>query len=260
MLNIGVLHTDGDVDVDLAVAARRHPGISVQSLSLDQDPPKNVDGFIVNAPVTNRTDLVKRFSGVAPVLTESPIASDVDRVISVNPLRYALHTRRLLEEVRRNETLLETIFIAYRFRRASAPLVHVLDFVQALQPGEIEHVVSLQRDNPSVVLANLRYSSGTLVSLELGNHLPAEYSSGEELVIECFSNDRAYHCTPGIQSVASLGARTKHADWQPDVADGIVAAFAEWLNGGSRPPGSGRDDLVALQLAERITYSASTRP
>jgi hypothetical protein len=247
---------DGGVGIGLGAAARRHPGISVQSLSGDQEPPKDVDAFIVDAPVAKRTEVVERFSSVAPILTESPIAADVDRVVSVNPLRYALHTRRLIEEVRHNEALLETIFIAYRFRRASAPLVHVLDFVQALQPGDIAHVAALQRDNPSLVLANLRYSSGTLVSLELGNHLPAEFPSDEELVVECFSNERAYHCTPSNQSISSLGGRTTHVDWQPEVADGIVAAFAEWLNGGSRPPGSGGDDLVALGLAERITNAA----
>ena len=134
--------------------------------------------------------------------------------------------------------------------------MHALDFVQALQPGEIEHVGSLQRDNPSLMLASLRYRSGTLVSLELGSHLPAEFPSDEELVVECFSNERAYHCTPGNQSVFLVGARSRQVDWQPDVADRIVAAFAEWLNGGPRPPGSGRYDLVALELAERITHAA----
>jgi hypothetical protein len=252
MLRIGLLQVDGDVSIGLAAAARRHPGMTVEPLVMDRDPPKNLDGLIVEAPVANRTDIVNRFSSLAPILTESPISVDVDPIVSVNPLRYALHTRRLIEEVRHNEKLLETIFIAHRSRRAFAQLVHVLDLVQALQPGEIEHVAALQRDNPSLMLASLRYASGTLVSLELGNHLPAEFPSAEELVVECFSNERAYHCTPGNQSVSSLGARTRHVDWQPDLADGVVAAFAEWLNGGSRPPGSGRDDLVALELAERI--------
>jgi hypothetical protein len=252
MLSIGLIQVDGDVNVGLCAGARRHPGISVQPLALDREPPENVDAFIVEAPVTNRTDIVNRFSSVTPILTESPVTSDIEQIVSVNPLRYALHTRRLLEEVRHHEKLLETIFIAYRFRRASAQLVHALDFVQALQPGEIEHVASLQRDNPSLMLASLRYSSGTLVSLEVGSHLPSEFPSAEELVVECFSKERAYHCSPGNQSVSSVGARTRHVEWQPDVADGIVAAFAEWLHGGSRPPGSRRDDLVALELAERI--------
>jgi hypothetical protein len=170
----------------------------------------------------------------------------------VNPLRYALHTRRLIEEVRHNQEQLETIFIAYRFRRASAQLVHALDFLLALQPGEIQHIASLQREKPSLMVASLRYSSGMLVSLEVGNHVPDDFPSAEELVVECFSNEHAYHCMPGNQSISSLSAQTRQVDWQPDVADGIVAAFAEWLNGGPRPPGSGRDDLVALELAERI--------
>jgi hypothetical protein len=256
MLNVGVIQVEGHIGIGLAAAARRHPAMSVQALPVDRDPPEGVDAFIVEAPVSSRTDIVKRFSSVAPILTESPITSEVDQVVSVNPLRYALHTRRLIEELRHNGTLLETIFIAYRFRRANAQLVHALDFVRALQPGEIEHVASLQRDNPSLILASIRYSSGTLVSLELGNHLPPEFPSAEELVVECFSNERAYHCMPGNQSVASIGERSSNVDWQPDVADSMVAAFADWLNGGARPPGSGRDDLVALALAERIRNAA----
>jgi hypothetical protein len=252
MLSIGLIEVDGDADTGLAAAARRHPAISIQLLAPDRDPPQQIDGFIVEAPVTDRTDIVRRLGSVAPILTESPITSDIDQVISANPLRFALHTRRLLDEVRRNEELLETVFVAYRFHRANAQLVHVLDFVQALQPGEIEHVAALRRDNPSLMLASLRYRNGTLVSLELGNHLPTEFPSAEELVVECFSNERAYHCTPGHQSISSLGALTRHVDWQPDVADSIIAAFAEWLSGGSRPPGSSRDDLVALELADRI--------
>jgi hypothetical protein len=252
MLNVGLIQVDGDVAVGLSAAARRHPGISVQTLAPDADPPKDIHALIVDAPVTNRTEITKRFSSVAHILTESPITSDVDHVVSANPLRYALHTRRLIEEVRDNENVLETIFIAHRLRRATAQLANILDFVKALQPGEIEHVQSLQRDNPSLTLATLRYGSGTLVSLELGNHLPAEFPSAEELVVECFSNERAYRCTPGSQAVSSVGVRSRQVDWQPDVADGIVAAFAEWLNGGPRPPGSCRDDLVALELVERI--------
>jgi predicted dehydrogenase len=256
MLSIGLVQLDGDATIGLAAAARRHPGISVQSVAADGDLPQDVDAVIVEAPVASRTQIVKRFSSVASVLTESPINTDNEQVVSVNPLRYALHTRRLIEEVRHNENLLETIFVGYRFRRASAQLAHALDLVQALQPGEIEHVASLERDNPSLMLASLRYSSGTLVSLELGNHLPAGFPSDEELVVECFSNERAYHCMPGNQSVSSVGARTKRVDWQPDVADAMVAAFVDWLNGGSRPPGTGRDDLIALELAERIRNAA----
>src|ERR1051326_1976746 len=199
MLTIGLIQAEGDINNGLAAAARRHPAMSVQPLPVDRDPPEGLDAFVVEAPMASRTDTVKRFGCVAPVLTESPITREVEPVVSANPLRYALHTRRLIEEVRLNETLLETIFIAYRFRHGAAPLVHALDFVQALQPGDVEHVAALERDNPSVLLANLRYSSGTLVSLELGNHLPSDFPSNEELVVECFSNERAYHCMPGNQ-------------------------------------------------------------
>jgi hypothetical protein len=72
-----------------------------------------------------------------------------------------------------------------------------------------------------------------------------------------FFEERAYHCTPGNQSVNLIGARASNVDWQPDVADSIVDAFVAWVNGGSRPPGSGRDDLLALALAERIRRAAS---
>jgi hypothetical protein len=187
MLSIGVVQVDGDVGVGLAAAARRHPAISLRSVPPDEDPPSGVDAFIVEAPAAKRTEVVQRFNGLGPILTESPITADVERVVSVNPLRYALHTRRLVEEIRRSEELLETIFIAYRFHRTAAQLVHALDYMQVLQPGEVQHVAALQRDNPMLILANLRYSSGTLASLELGNHLPAEFPAADELVVECFS-------------------------------------------------------------------------
>jgi hypothetical protein len=252
MLNICLVQVDGDTNLGLGAAARRQPGMSVQSLRLDRDPPDGIDACIVEAPATNRTDLVQRFSRVAPVLTESPITSDIEQVVSVNPLRYAVHTRRLVEEVRQHEKLLELIFIAHRFRRAGSQLVHVLDLVSALQPGDIAHVAALHHDDPSLTLASLRYSSGTLVSVEVGSHLPAEFPSAEELVVECFSNEHAYYCAPGNQSVTSVGAHSAQVNWQPDVADAAVADFAGWLNGGPRPPGSGRDDLFALELVERI--------
>jgi hypothetical protein len=99
----------------------------------------------------------------------------------------------------------------------------------------------------------LRYPSDVLGSLELGSHLPATFPSPSELIVECFTRECAYLCTPGHQAITVFGARARLDAWRPDPAGLIVAAFAAWLQGtGGRPPGSLAEDVSALRLSDRV--------
>jgi hypothetical protein len=110
----------------------------------------------------------------------------------------------------------------------------------------------MQRAEPSILTITLRYTSDVLGSIELGSHLPPSFPSASELVVECFCRGSAYSCVPGNQSVMVYGRDNGASNWQPNPADAIVAAFAGWLDGGSRPVGGLADDLTALRLADRI--------
>jgi hypothetical protein len=175
-------------------------------------------------------------------------------------LRYGLHTRQLIDEVAREEGPLETVFGAWRFRPGShleAALPRLVDLLAALCPDPVERVSALERREPLVRLVTLRYASGTLASLEIGAHLPDSFPSASELVVECFSAARALHCVAGNQSVALYADGHSLHDWQPDPADAIVTAFAEWLEGGPRPVGSLRNDKAALHITRRINDDAN---
>src|SRR4030081_770659 len=95
----------------------------------------------------------------------------------------------------------------------------------------------------SVTTVTLRYASDVLGSIEVGAHLPQTFPSASELVIECFCQASAYACLPGNPAVQRYGQQHDAYAWQPDPADAIVAAFAEWIAGGSRPPGTIANDL-----------------
>jgi predicted dehydrogenase len=202
------------------------------------------------------------------VLVEAPIAptaqaareiGELDAVVAANPLRYGLHSRRLLEELHPVEDPLETFFAAWRVRAGSGThtlLPLLLDYVREICPERVERVSAMGRVDLSVMTVTLRYASGVLGSLEVGEHLPREFPSEMELVVECFCRETILHCLPGRQAVEVAGRTSTRTDWQPDAYGGVVNAFAEWLNGGPRPHGSIQRDVEALRLADSILQAA----
>lgn len=275
-LSVGLVTADGGGSIGLADAARRHPGLSIRSLDADEPASDAVAALIVDAPIARRGDILARAarSWQVPILVESPVASDLERadslrtqgtqVVSANPLRYALHTRALVDALARDADPLETFFAAWRFRANAMPehaLPQLADFIAALRPhGEVERITALERQDPGVLLVTLRYAIGTLGTLELGTHLPSTFPSASELFIECFSTERAYHCTPENQSVLALTQSHAAHNWQPNPADTIVAAFTAWLVDGPRPVGNVASDLAALELTARIRAAAHPNP
>jgi hypothetical protein len=284
---VGVFTVDGGGgQLSLARAAAHHPRMTVRSVSPGHSHASDVVALIVDAPVEVRAAAVAQLATAwpLPILVESPVAVDAEgarslanladdaRIVSVNPLFYGLHTRRLLEEVGGAAEPLETIFAAWRIRprpaspaavapdgshaEVTAALACLVEFVRALAPAEIERISALARRDPLVVLATLRDSSGTLINLEVGSHLPASFPSSSELIVECFSTGHAYHCAPGAQSVTAYADALFASDWQPDPADAAVSALAAWLQGAERPYGTIRADLDAFELADQIKLAA----
>jgi predicted dehydrogenase len=226
-----------------------------------------VAGVIVDVPLAQRAQTVLDVSaGGVPLLVEAPVAAaaadarrlnDVRDVVSVNELRYALHTRRLVEELQKGQDALETLFVAWRARVGSVTesmLPVLLDYVRELSPARVERVSAMQRSDPFVMTVTLRYAGGVLGSLEIGAHLPATFPSVTELVIECFSRESVLHCIPGRHAVEVVGQSA--TDWQPDPFVAAVNGFAAWLDDGDRPPGGVQRDVAALELAENIREAA----
>ncbi len=273
-LVIGLIEGEAPTELGLAQAAARHPGLSVQSVAVDELASDTLAGVIIDAPVGQRAALVARTAArwSVPILIEAPVAGDLEHarlvedlavnndILVANPLRYALHSRRLLEELAQAHDALETFFAAWRFRAqatAEHALPQLLDFLQALGPGpdQLCRVSAMQHLEPSVLTVTLRYASDVLGSIEVGSHLPDSFPTGSELVVECFCHARAYTCVPGNQAVQLYGRSHAAFDWQPDPADAIVAAFAGWLWGGARPAGGIPDDLKTLRLVDRISQA-----
>ena len=271
-LVIGVIEADQPTEPGLAQAAKRQPGLTLKTLAVDDSASDAVAALIVDVPVQNRADVLQRLTPRwrVPILFESPVGLDLesaravvlacrdeDAMVSANPLRYALHTRRLLDEVARADDPLHTFFAAWRFRaqsNAEHALAQLLDYLQALLPRADQpvRISAMQHLDPSVLTVTFRYAADVLGSIELGSHLPASFPSGSELIVECFSEASAFTCMPGKQSVQLYGDTHAAYDWRPEPADTIIAAFAAWLRGGPRPTGSLSNDVTALRLADRI--------
>jgi hypothetical protein len=185
--------------------------------------------------------------------------ADDEAIVAANPLRYALHTRRLPEELARGNDPLQTFFAAWRFRAHSSAahaLPQLLDYVGALCTEQPARLSAMQRHLlPRSLMVTLRYASDVLGSIEVGNHLPETFPSESELVVECFCQASAYSCIPGNQAVQLYGERHTAHEWQPEPADAIVAGFAGWLRGGDRPPGGITNDLTTLRLVDRISQA-----
>jgi len=274
-LVIGVIGGQWPTNFGLAQAAGRYPGVSVQAMGVDAPVSEAVAGLIVDAPLEHRPVLLQHLTPRwrVPILVESPVARDLDsaravvggagnaEIVAANPLRYALHARRLLEELAQAGDRLEAFFGAWRFRATSNPdhaLPQLLDFIQVLDLGEPWRIAAMQRADPAIITITLRYPSDVLGSIEVGSHLPASFPSGSELVVECFTQTRAYSCAPGNQSVVLYGRDHVAHAWQPDPADAAVAEFTAWLSGGPRPSGSLARDVSALRLVDRVGQALQT--
>jgi len=243
-------------DAVLGRAAQGIPRLAVHPI---QDAPDRLDGLIVDAPPGQRAQVLAelRQTWRVPILVEAPVVLGEPGadVVSANALRYGLHTRRFLELVRAGADAAETFFVAWRFKAEAVPeaaLPLLVDFVRALCPDEIARITVLERSDPWLLVATLRFASGALGNLEVGGHLPPGFPAPSEFVAEWFSNERAFSCTPGNQSVALFGAAPAAHDWQPDPASAMVNAFADWLAGGPRPPGSIVDDQRAVEVVEQL--------
>lgn len=268
-LSIAVLTVDGGGSAHLAAAAMRHPGIAVRRLRAGELRLDGVAGVVIDAPPSRRAELVTALlpDCRVPVLVEAPaattaraaraLAGAVERhlVLSLNPLRHALPTRRLTERMRETPDPLETFFAAWRFRPGAMwrdALPQLLDYVGTLVPGRPLRVSASSRRNPEVLLALLRYDSGVVGSLEVGGHLPADARADPELFIECFCRESVYHCWPGNQAVRVEGPRPVLRDWSPDPAEHMISVFTDAVRGRDAPRRSVADDAAALEVAEEL--------
>jgi hypothetical protein len=276
MTEIGIIGDNTAPEPRLALTATRHAGWQTRLLDLDQSPDANIAGLVVDLPLESRFEALSRLARdwQVPILVEAPAAHSAqalreladasgDRIVSVNPLRYGLHTRRLVEELQRSGDPLETFFTTLRFRRTELPahaLPRLLDYLVDVCPGGIERIASMTYADPPIQIVSLRSASGVLGSLEIGAHLPPSFPAESELVVECFCKSHAFHCAPMNQAVSVYGATTqRQVDWQPEPANASVRAFATWLEGGPRPPGDLRRDLVATTLAAAIAEAARSQ-
>jgi len=273
MTEVGIIANAATSEPGLSLAAMRHAGWRTRMLDLDQPTDANLAGLVVDVPLELRFAVLSRLARAwqVPILVEAPAADSVqalreladasdDRIVSVNPLRYGLHTRRLVEELQRSGDPLETFFTTLRFRQTNVPagaLPRLLDYLVDVCPGEIDRIASMTYADPPIQIVSLRYASGVLGSLEIGAHLPPSFPGESELVVECFCKSHVFHCVPANQAVRVYGATTqRQVDWQPEPADISVRAFATWLEGGPRPSGDLRRDLVAMTLAAATAESA----
>ncbi|MBV9171894.1 MAG: hypothetical protein JOZ81_17615 [Chloroflexi bacterium] len=242
---------------------------AARSAGLDLEAPRDgMTGVIVDAPLDQRARVLAevRHSWQVPALVEAPLAATAREarerlnardLVPVNALRYGLHTRRLVEELRGADDVLETLFAAWRFRGGALideKLPLLLDYVRELCPQRIERISAMERVDPFVMTVTLRHAGGVIGSLEVGAHLAGSFPSPSELVIECFCRETVWHCLPGRQSVEVVGQNA--TEWQPDPFVAAVNAFAAWLEGGPRPPGDVQRDVAALELAEKIREAA----
>jgi hypothetical protein len=111
------------------------------------------------------------------------------------------------------------------------------------------------REGPEVLLVMLRYGNGVVGSLEIGAHLPRNFATESELVVECFCRQNVYHCTPENHAITVQGSRRQHVGWLPDQAADMVAGFLEMLRGGVAGRGAA-DDVRLLALVEEIRKSS----
>jgi predicted dehydrogenase len=266
---VGILVVDGGGSVRLGAAAMQHPGIDARQLKPGDRDLDGLAGVVIDAPAQRRGDLVSALlrGCRVPVLVEAPAAhtakaagalaemAGTDRVVTLNPLRHALPTRRLRDRMLEKQDPLETFFAAWRFSSGPtwrAALPQLLDYVATLSRGRPLRVSVSMRRNPEVLLAILRYESGVVGSLEIGGHLPASVSTGPELLVECFCRESVHHCTPGSQAVRVDGVRPVSRDWLPDPAEHMMGVFADMLRGGDAPGRSLADDATVLKLAEQL--------
>lgn len=273
MTEVGIISADPSSDLGLSLAATRYTGWQTRMLDLDQSPDDTIDGLVVDAPPESRFEALTRLVRTwrVPILMESPAAESVpalrgladtalNRIVSVNPLRYGLHTRRLVEELEASADPIETYFAALRFRQSQLPvhaLPRLLDYLKDVCSDDVERVASMAHADPPIRIVSLRYASGVLGSLEVGAHLPPSYHGASELIVECFCRSHVFHCAPANQSVSVYSATgQRQIDWQPQPADAIVKAFATWLAGGPRPAGDLQRDLDAVTLAAAIAEAA----
>jgi hypothetical protein len=259
-------------DGGLASAAARQPGWTVRAVPDDEYASDGLAALVVDVPPRGRAAVLERLSARRwhiPILIEGPVIVHPDRtdlvenlgladlVVAANPLRYALHTRRLLEELTRTDApqSLHTFFAAWRFRPESTTehaLPQLLDYLGGMCPEAPLRVSAMQDVRKSVVIVTLRYASDVLGSIEVGRHLPASFPSESELVVECFCETSAYACEPGRQAVEVYGRDRGAFSWQPSAAEAIANAFAGWLRGAPRPHGSIANDVATLRLVDRI--------
>jgi len=164
-----------------------------------------------------------------------------------------------LEEVMRER--MQTFFAAWCFRSELSrdhALPQLLDYLCALCPEEPGRISAMQHRDQPIVIVTLRYPSDVLGSIEVGGHLPRSFPTESELVVECFCETSAFMCEPGHQAVEVYGAEHGAHAWQPEPADAIVTAFAGWLRGGARLPGSIANDVANLRLVGRISRALQT--
>ena len=268
-LAIGVIVGEPPGDPGLASAAARQPGWSVRAMAVDDCPSDRLAALVVDVPLAGRAAVLERLLALCPrlpMLIEAPVVvhpslggvledlAREDRVVVANPLRYALHTRRLLEEVTRERV--QTFFAAWRFRSELSrdhALPQLLDYLCALCPEMPGRISAMQHRDQPILIVTLRYPSDVLGSIEVGGHLPRSFPTASDLVVECFCETSAFMCEPGHQAVEVYGAEHGAHAWQPEPADAIVTAFAGWLRGGDRPPGSIGNDVATLRLVGRIS-------
>jgi hypothetical protein len=275
-LVIGLIEGEGPTELGLARAAARFPGLSARVLTVDEPYSDDIAGLVVDASLAERAPLLARVAErwPVPILIESPVAADLEHahsvqhladreaIVAANPLRYALHTRRLLEELTVANDPLQTFFAAWRFRAQSTmahALPQLLDYVGTLcmdQPGRLSAMQHHLR--PAILTVTLRYASDVLGSIEVGDHLPEDFPSESELVVECFCHSNAYYCAPTNQAVQLYGEGHVSYEWQPKPTDAMVAGFTAWLRGAARPPGGIANDLTTLRLVDRISQALQT--
>jgi len=272
---LGLVASERAADQPLARAAAGQRTLPVRQISRDTPVADDVAGLVVAAPLDERAALLAHLARTwrVPLLVEAPVAAaaaqaqplldlaDVDRIVAANPLRYGLHTARLVQQVGHDDDPLHTVFAAWRFRAPAVPehaLPQLLDLLGALGPGALWRISALERSEPAVLVATLRYASGVIGSLEVGSHLPDGFPLAAELVVECSCAERTYHCAPSAQAVSLYGPESTRTEWQPEPAEATVRAFIDWLLGGPRPVGHLRADLAAVADSQWLQEAAQT--